>query len=107
MFLICSIDCRKFERCELAHELLRYSIPRHELPTWLCIVEHESSYDTRARNPYNYDGSSDHGLFQVNDRYWCSPGGANVCKMPCSNHYIGDDITCVKTIYRVHGYSAW
>lgn len=47
-------------------ELQNFDVPEEEIPTWVCIVQHESNYDTTAMNP----GSGDHGLFQISQVYW-------------------------------------
>lgn len=44
----------------------------------------ESSGNTRALNKANADGSIDHGLFQINDRYWCEHGKkGKECNVNC------------------------
>lgn len=62
---------KKWEMCELAREMYANGFPRRQLNDWMCLVKHESNYDQKAINPHNTDGSTDWGLFQVNDRYWC------------------------------------
>nr|CAD7414965.1 unnamed protein product [Timema poppensis] len=75
-------ESRRFSRCELARELRRQGFPMHQLPDWVCLIESESSRDTAAIGRLNDDGSEDHGLFQISDKFWCGRGytgkGCNV-----------------------------
>ncbi|KAJ8721287.1 hypothetical protein PYW07_002062 [Mythimna separata] len=79
---------------------------------WVCLIENESSRRTGVVGKPNNDGSRDHGLFQINDRYWCSestvPG--KDCYVTCAE-VMTDDITqasiCAKKIYRRQGFFAW
>jgi len=105
------MEAKVFERCELAKELLKNNIPRPDLGKWMCIAEYESHFNTKAHGKLNSDGSSDNGIFQINDRYWCqATGGANVCKIPCSklrDDNISDDISCALKIQKSQGFTAW
>ncbi|XP_030385840.1 uncharacterized protein LOC115632734 [Scaptodrosophila lebanonensis] len=108
-----------YKRCELAQELyFKHKIPMQEIPTWVCIAQHESSFNTAAVGRLNTDGSADHGLFQISDLYWCSHdlGGGKACHISCDkllDSDISDDVQCVKTIYEEHtrisgdGFTAW
>merc|ERR1712080_651624 len=99
--------------CELARELVNvHGFARQGLGDWVCLVEWESSYNTGATHSGNSDGSTDYGLFQINDNYWCDPdvGHAAVCNIPCStllDNDIKDDIVCVHTIFDIHGFEGW
>ncbi|CAG9785782.1 unnamed protein product [Diatraea saccharalis] len=42
------------------------------LTSGVCLVESESSRRTHVISRPNSNGSRDHGLFQINDRYWCN-----------------------------------
>ncbi|KAH8336916.1 hypothetical protein KR059_008379 [Drosophila kikkawai] len=105
---------RQVGRCSLARKLYRYGMPYNELPDWLCLVEGESSFNTKAINPSNADGSVDWGLFQINDRYWCKPAdgrpSTDLCRLPC-RLLLSDDIrysiACAKYIRKQQGFSAW
>jgi hypothetical protein len=61
--------------------------------TGVCLVENESSRRTDVIGPPNFDGSRDHGLFQINDHLWCNdsdtPGkGCNVtCARKLASFY--------------------
>lgn len=107
-----------YERCELAREL-RYdhNIPMNQIHTWVCIAKHESSFRTSVIGRWNADGSTDHGLFQISNLFWCSSTGRGKgCQAQCSdfeNSDITDDIRCVRQIYDEHqrlfgnGFHAW
>lgn len=78
-------SAKVFTKCELA-EKLHYSggISKSLLPDWLCLVESESDYDSSVIGPVNTDDSYDWGIFQINDRYWCSVGIAGkACNANC------------------------
>ncbi|XP_071452927.1 lysozyme C, milk isozyme-like [Hetaerina americana] len=108
-----------FERCELARELKeRHKIPAKELATWVCIARYESEFNSSAVGRLNGDGSEDHGIFQISDKYWCSPPGEGyACAISCSSledDDLADDVKCAKRIKRAHdrvsggkGFSAW
>lgn len=101
-----------YKHCELARELRDvHEIPESQLATWICIVKHESNFNTSALNP----GSGDYGLFQISHLYWCSPVG-HACGIPCSaleDDDIEDDVICARRIFRQHqritgdGFNAW
>ncbi|XP_058837208.1 lysozyme-like [Topomyia yanbarensis] len=104
----------KFDKCSLAKALLDQGFEKAELRNWVCLVQNESGMDTTKTNK-NRNGSTDWGLFQINDWYWCdspdsSKAGTNDCKVKCSA-LLTDDIkaasTCAKKIYKRHGYRAW
>ena len=58
-----------YERCELAKELrYKYNFPLEQIPTWICIVQRESNFDTSAVGRLNADGSLDNGLFQASTK---------------------------------------
>uniref|UniRef100_A0A1A9VFF1 lysozyme n=1 Tax=Glossina austeni TaxID=7395 RepID=A0A1A9VFF1_GLOAU len=108
-----------YSECELAQELYRkHHIPMEQIPIWVCIVQHESGFNTSAITRLNADGSADHGLFQISDLYWCSHdrNGGKACNISCDDLLdsdISDDVRCVKTIYEDHarisgdGFTAW
>lgn len=62
----------------------------YSLANWVCLAKHESDYNTRAKNTKNADGSTDYGIFQVNNRWWCSDKkypSKHGCNIPCSSKY--------------------
>ncbi|KAI5709377.1 hypothetical protein M8J76_016692 [Diaphorina citri] len=63
-------------------------------------------------------GSRDHGIFQINDKYWCTASGpaGKECHAKCSSfedNNITDDVACVVKIHsqtqraRGNGFQAW
>ncbi|XP_065291904.1 uncharacterized protein [Dermacentor albipictus] len=109
-----AVWARVYDRCELALELHdRFKFPKRDLDKWLCLAYWESRFDTRAYHKGKYDGSGDHGIFQINDKHWCQPHqghSENVCRMPCyllRDDNLYDDIECVNKIFRRHGFHAW
>ncbi|KAL0278123.1 UNVERIFIED_CONTAM: hypothetical protein PYX00_000032 [Menopon gallinae] len=108
---------KTYERCELARELKNVHgvTSMRELATWVCIAYHESRYKTDAVNRQNPDGSADYGIFQINNRYWCSPPGTG-CKITCQSlltDSIKEDFKCSKKVFAEHqkisgdGFTAW
>ncbi|XP_062534056.1 lysozyme-like [Armigeres subalbatus] len=107
-------EAKKFDKCSLAKALLAQGFNKGDLRNWVCLVQNESGMDTTKKNN-NRNGSTDWGLFQINDRYWCNPQDkskktSNECKTNCSE-FLKDDIskasTCVKKIFKRHGFRAW
>nr|XP_018914386.1 PREDICTED: lysozyme C, milk isozyme-like [Bemisia tabaci] len=107
-----------FTKCELAEKLRALKAPPEDIPTWVCIAEHESRLDTSAVGPPNGDGSRDHGLLQINDRYWCwvQEDGPAACGNKCSDFEdddIRDDFICARRVFRAtkrrtgNGFTAW
>lgn len=46
-------------------------IPEAKVAAMTCTAFYESSWNPSATN-HNTNGSTDFGLFQVNNNYWCS-----------------------------------
>lgn len=111
-FLIHTATSKVYGRCELAKELRDiYGIPENQLATWICIIGHESSYNTSAIS----EGAESYGLFQISREYWCLPNGRG-CGVACSalrDDDIRDDVDCAKRIFEQHqritgdGFKAW
>jgi hypothetical protein len=98
-----------YDRCSLARELShpRHRIPPADIATWVCIARHESDYNTSAVG--HLDGASgDHGIFQISDRYWCSPPGrGKSCGLSCDlleDDDLTDDVMCALRILLDHGH---
>lgn len=87
LVLLALIPCafsRTFTKCEVAHELYSVGYPKEDLPAWVCLVKGESAFNSSAIGGPNSNGSSDWGLFQINDNYWCTLEGAgNDCNVNC------------------------
>nr|P50717.1 RecName: Full=Lysozyme; AltName: Full=1,4-beta-N-acetylmuramidase; Flags: Precursor [Hyphantria cunea]AAA84747.1 lysozyme [Hyphantria cunea] len=99
-------------RCDLVRELRKQGFPENQMGDWVCLVENESGRKTDKVGPVNKNGSKDYGLFQINDKYWCSntrtPG--KDCNVTCADLLL-DDITkastCAKKIFKRHNFRAW
>ncbi|XP_049868484.1 lysozyme-like [Pectinophora gossypiella] len=112
VFLLSLSDGYKMTRCELVRKLQKYEFPEEKMRDWVCLVEKESGRRTDVVGKVNRNGSRDYGLFQINDRWWCSntttPG--HKCNVTCSD-LITDDITkaveCTRIIFRKQGFLAW
>ncbi|XP_022224620.2 lysozyme 1 [Drosophila obscura] len=114
-FLVLALAVR-LKPCDLAGQLYILDVPKSELPLWLCIAEFESRFNTHAVGQANADGSRDYGLFQISDRFWCSPPNQtdyyafNECNVNCTR-LLSDDITmavqCARVIRRQQGWTAW
>ncbi|XP_058053456.1 lysozyme c-1-like [Anopheles bellator] len=105
-----AVSGKTYGKCELAKELIKNGIPKASVANWVCLVQHESAFNTAATNK-NRNGSTDYGLFQINNKYWCdSAYGSNDCKVQCrslTNDDITDDIKCAKLVFKRHGFNAW
>ncbi|XP_062869753.1 LOW QUALITY PROTEIN: lysozyme C-like [Trichomycterus rosablanca] len=115
MLLLAVANAKVYSRCELARALKANGMDGYHgisLANWVCLTKHESDFNTRATN-HNSDGSTDYGIFQINNRWWCSNGvfhSANGCGISCSE-LLTDNISraaqCAKTIVRQQGITAW
>ncbi|MCJ8742625.1 hypothetical protein PDJAM_G00084310 [Pangasius djambal] len=115
LLLLAVATAKVYERCELARLMKANGMAGYQgisLANWVCLAKHESDYNTRAMN-HNTDGSTDYGIFQINNRWWCSNGvfhSANGCKIAC-NQLLTDSISqaaqCAKIIVRQQGITAW
>ncbi|KAG5676352.1 hypothetical protein PVAND_006194 [Polypedilum vanderplanki] len=110
ILIFLQVNAKIYTKCELAKKL-DGTFARNKLPDWMCLVKHESSYNSRTKGPKNKNGSYDWGIFQINDKYWCRDGSAGGdCNIDCNrfiNDDITDDITCAKKIFNRHGFEAW
>ncbi|CAD7088843.1 unnamed protein product [Hermetia illucens] len=114
--LVCAAPAwsKIFTKCELAKELLAHGIAKSEIPNWICLVQHESGFNTKALGALNSNGTRDYGLFQINNRYWCqgSIESSNLCHIKCDD-LLSDNITaalnCAKLIKERRGgtFEAW
>ncbi|XP_067124816.1 lysozyme c-1-like [Centruroides vittatus] len=101
---------KMFRRCQMASILVKNGFPRRDIPDWICMIYHESGFNTRIKNRKR-DGSIDYGIFQINDKCWCAPPGPyNFCNIRCSklvDDNIKDDMKCAKLIFRWRYFYAW
>lgn len=114
VFLAAPAFGRVYDRCSLARELNNLGVPKYEIGNWVCIAQHESTFNSYTVGPANYDGSQDYGIFQINNRYWCSPPfgefSHNICRIGCTellNDSIEADLRCAQLIVREQGWGAW
>jgi hypothetical protein len=70
-----------------------------EIPVMICIAEFESSYNSKAVN-VNKNGSTDQGLFQINDGVW-----SKVCTGDMFD--LASNLRCARHVYLKQGYTAW
>lgn len=78
------VIAKTFKKCDLARELARMGYSMSSLPDWICLIASESSFNTAAVGGPNTDGSFDWGLYQINDRYWCTKGRrGGECNINC------------------------
>lgn len=107
-----------FTRCELAKELrYKHNLPKDQIHTWVCIAQTLSSLNTAVEAPKNADGTSSHGLWSINDAFWCSVNevgkGCNIDCNSLKDADITDDVQCIQTIFNEHqklfgnGFQAW
>lgn len=72
-------------------------VPLDEIGIWLCIAE-KANYSTSLLGPLNNEGNRNHGILQINDKYWCGPGSCNVACSKLLDGDITDDLMCGKVI---------
>ncbi|KAJ1527377.1 hypothetical protein ONE63_007361 [Megalurothrips usitatus] len=72
----------------------------------MCIAYRESRYDSQHINVINTDGSKDYGLFQINNRWWCTNSESpqpnqNLCNVSCDQvlNSMDETVKCIKTMY--------
>lgn len=107
-------ETRILKRCELAREMSRLGTAKIDLPTWCCIAQFESKFNTSAVGQLNGNWSNDYGLFQVSDRYWCksrdSRPSANLCQVDCNtllSDNIEEAVKCAHYVKKRQGWKAW
>jgi len=92
----------KLTEKEVAAHLKLVGFSDYIIPTMVCVAKHESKLRVDALNR-NENGSTDHGLFQINDAWWLSECGVGPegLKDPLVN------IRCAKTVFDRQGLMAW
>lgn len=101
-----AIDAKKLPKCKLARELyFVHGISYEQLPTWVCIAEHESKFETDKRG-------EGYGLFQIKSD-WCNIAPYSFdkpCGVTCEfllDDQLADDVRCAQTIYNQTKFSTW
>ena len=94
-------ETRLTER-QVAFNLKSAGFPDSMIPTMVCIAKHESNLKSNAVN-VNVNGSTDHGIFQINDAWWLAECGVSeeMLKDPLVN------AQCAKTVFDRQGLMAW
>ncbi|XP_055532641.1 lysozyme-like [Wyeomyia smithii] len=109
-----NVQAKQFTECELARLLHRtYGFDRSKTNNFVCLAAAESSLNT-SKTHKNRNGSTDYGLFQINNMYWCTTPGyvsrSDDCRTACSE-FLKNDISkavaCAKKVLARHGYTAW
>ncbi|XP_019517771.1 PREDICTED: lysozyme C, milk isozyme-like [Hipposideros armiger] len=110
-------NAKVFSKCELARKLKAHGMDGfydYSLANWVCMAEHESGFNTEAFNGKNSDGTSDYGIFQINNKWWCKDNtrsSKNACNIMCNKFRdddINDDILCAKRVVKdPNRMSAW
>jgi lysozyme C len=93
---------RKLSPSEVASLLRGAGFRESVIPEMVCTAKYESSYYAGAQNR-NTNGSTDYGLFQINDRYWLRPCGVTRQQLldPATN------ARCAKRVFDEQGLDAW
>ncbi|XP_049868495.1 lysozyme-like [Pectinophora gossypiella] len=114
LVLAIALQCEAYQMttCQLISELRKHGFPEDKMRDWVCLVQNESNRMTHKTGTVNKNGSRDYGLFQINDKYWCSntstPG--KDCNVTCAD-LLTDDITkaatCAKKVFKRHGFRGW
>ncbi|XP_037954116.1 lysozyme c-1 isoform X2 [Teleopsis dalmanni] len=105
------IEAKTYMRCELAKDLiLKYQISKTFVSNWICLVEHESRYDTSAITAEPNE-TKNYGIFQINSKNYCRTGRrGGRCNKKCedfTDDIIDDDMECAKTIFDNEGFKYW
>lgn len=58
------IDAKIYTKCEFARTMRSAGFSMESLPDWVCLVQHESNFNSGVINYHNSDGSWDWGIFQ-------------------------------------------
>lgn len=92
----------KLSERQVAYHLKLAGFPDSVIPTMVCVAKYESRLKTNAVN-VNSNGSTDHGIFQINDAWWLSECGVDPegLKDPFVN------AKCAKTVFDRQGLMAW
>ncbi|XP_045166373.1 lysozyme-like [Mercenaria mercenaria] len=115
---------QKKTKCQVVKALRDQGVPDSELKDWLCLVDKESSYKYNAEHTNYKDGSVDsidYGIFQLNDKYWCSDSGGYSgkicwrlntygCDDKCKTFKdsdISNDAYCAVRVKKCKGFEEW
>jgi lysozyme C len=93
---------RLVPEAEVARDLRAVGFTEAEIPPMVCAAKYESSFYAQAAHK-NHNGSTDYGLFQINDELWASKCGLSVAGLydPAKN------TTCARKVYNSGGIRSW
>lgn len=78
------VQCKIFERCELAQVLKNANINIEHIPKWVCIAAN-AGLDSAVLDRDSSEGEGIFGLFQITEKYFCSlTGPGKICGIQCS-----------------------
>nr|AGO06639.1 c-type lysozyme 2 [Ruditapes philippinarum] len=114
-----SLGGRK-SKCEVVRALRAEGAKDSDMRDWLCLVAHESSYRYDVTHK-NDGGSTDYGIFQMDDKYTCgNADGTSTsicwrirtfgCEDACSTFIDSDirnDANCAVRVRNCDGFRRW
>ncbi|XP_028144016.1 lysozyme-like [Diabrotica virgifera virgifera] len=98
--IFCVSRAKVFDKCEIVTKMSKHGVPWSKIPTFVCLIKWESGFDS-GKLDYK---TGKHGLFQINEKVWCSPytNPGRECNTTCSDFrddHIMDDINCALKIF--------
>jgi hypothetical protein len=87
---------------EIVRDLEAAGFSADEIPQMVCAAKYESSFYSQASHA-NHNGSTDYGLFQINDELWAGKCGLSVQGLydPAKN------ARCARKVYNSGGIRSW
>ena len=87
---------------EIVRDLEAAGFAQDEIPQMVCAAKYESSFYSEASHR-NHNGSTDYGLFQINDELWAGKCGLTVKSLydPAKN------AKCARKVYNSGGIRSW
>ncbi|CAD7088813.1 unnamed protein product [Hermetia illucens] len=113
LVLVSCAQARIYTRCEMARILYHdYGVTNlTTLANWICLIQHESSFNDQAVGAINYNGTQDFGLFQINNQWWCqgNVSSYNSCGIACTALLgnLSASWKCAQLVYQQQGFKAW
>jgi hypothetical protein len=93
---------RKVPESEIAADLRAAGFAEDEIPQMVCAAKYESSFYSEALH-HNHNGSTDYGLFQINDDLW-----AHACGLTVQGLYDpAKNARCARKVYDSGGVRSW
>lgn len=87
---------------EIVRDLRAAGFAEEEIPQMVCAAKYESSFYAEAENR-NRNGSTDYGLFQINDELWAGACGLSTAALydPAKN------ARCARKVFKSGGIRSW